>query len=83
LPSVEPVLVTAAEVIPRSQQGTDQFGALVEAPYVSGFQPLVRELRFTVTDDRIPGQNAPTIPGRPIARDCGLRRHAEHLLVVR
>jgi hypothetical protein len=25
----------------------------------------------------------PTIPGRPIARDCGSRRRAERLLVVR
>ena len=44
---------------------------------------------FTVTDDlpqypaRIPGQNAPHNSDRPIARDCGSRRHAERLLVVR
>ena len=42
-----------------------------------------KALWFTVTDDRIPARTLPTIPGRPIARGCGSRRHAERLLVVR
>ena len=29
-----------------------------------------------------PARTLPTIPDRPIARDCGSRRHAERLLVV-
>jgi len=43
---------------------------------------------FTVTDDlpqypaRIPARTLSTIPDRPIARDCGSRRHTERLLVV-
>jgi hypothetical protein len=47
-----------------------------------------KALWFTVTDDlpqypaRIPARTLPIIPDRPIARDCGSRRHAERLLVV-
>ena len=42
-----------------------------------------KALWFTVTTIVSPARTLPTIPGRPIARDRGWRRHAERLLVVR
>jgi hypothetical protein len=42
-----------------------------------------KALWFTVTTIVSPARTLPTIPGRPIARGCGSRGHAERLLVVR